>query len=140
MNDAPSPTPRPRRLIILCGALALFQAGAAAQALTLPPAAAELVSLPLALQFVAGGVWALIFGCIVVTLIQTQPHSRRWAWWAVAGFATYSVLRLLLFAQADYDRERLPFLLLLMFSFLAITAAYTLRRSSNGEMTYGSKS
>ncbi len=128
-----SPT-RSWRLIILTGALAMFQAVAAVRALHVPAALAAQINLPLPLEFVAGGLWSLLFTFITVNLIQTRPLAARRAGWAIIGFIIYSAVRLLLFAQADYDRERYPFLLLLTVLISAIVAAALLRRPSQGEL------
>jgi cytochrome bd-type quinol oxidase subunit 2 len=133
MTDHP-PAPRRRwRLIILAGLLALFQAGAAWQAVTTPAELAARVSLPPGLQFVAGGLWALLFGFITVTLIQNRLRTIQPVLWTLAAFVGYSVLRLALFAQADYDRARLPFLWGILLLVSAIAAASWLRRQSHGE-------
>lgn len=126
-------TPRRWWLITLLIALGLYQAGVALQALRVPPELAAQVHLPLALDFVAGVLWALLFSLGAVNLIQKRPaYTVR----VVSGFIVYSVVRLALFAQADYDRQRLPFLLVVFI--LAITAAL-LCRPVNGDIQYGRK-
>ncbi len=132
-DTQPDSLPRRWRLIVLAVALALFQAVAAARTLTVPPELAAQLSLPLPLEFAAGVWWALLFTFIAVNLVQMKPQAVRWMGWALVGFIVYSFARLLLFAQADYDRERLPFLLVLTL-LSVIVAALLLRRPRHGEL------
>ncbi len=140
MTEPLPPPTRSWRMILLLVTLALFQAGAALQAITTPPDIAAQIHLPLGLQFVAGGLWALLFVFITVNLVRNQPRAHYLAFWSVLAFVTYSLLRLLLFAQADYDQQRQPFLLLTTLVILAIGAAGLLHRPSYGDREYGSKS
>jgi hypothetical protein len=122
---------RPRRLILLTACLALFQLRAAAHTLQIPADLAGQISLPLPLEFVASAFWALLFALCTLKLIRLEGDAQRRIFWAIIGFITYSAVRLLLFAQADYDRQRLPFLFIT--NAMLITVAYSLRRSTNGE-------
>ncbi len=134
-----SPT-RPWRMILVCIGLMLFQAGAALQAVTISAEIAAQVRLPFSLQFVTGTLWALLFAFITVNLVRKQPRARTFAFWALLGFVTYSLLRLLLFAQADYDQQRQPFLILITLVILVIGATGLLQRPNYGDSKYGSKS
>lgn len=61
--------------------------------------------------------WGLVFGGLALAMIrQRGPAHRREsrALAAIGGYVLFNGLRLLLFAQADYDRGRLPFLALLL--------------------------
>jgi hypothetical protein len=124
---------RPHWLIILIVSLALFQLGAAIRTLQVPDALAAQITLPLPLEFIVGILWALVFAWLTPNLIRLKSNARRHTVWAVIGFAVYSVARLLLFTQADYDRQRLPFLLIATVLILAIPVTYLLRQSTNGE-------
>jgi hypothetical protein len=119
---------RPRRwwLIGLTGLLALTQAGAALRVFSLPPDLAGQISLPLPLEFVAGALWALLFAAITVNLLHRRTAHRVVP--VLSGFILYSLARLLLFTQADYDRTRLPFLAALSLVLLVVLAAARLRR------------
>lgn len=124
---------QPRRLILLTAFLALLQLGAAIRTLRVPADLAGQISLPLPLEFVASGFWALLFALCTLNLIRLEKHAQRHTFRALIGFILYSVVRLLLFAQADYDQQRLPFLFITTAIMLLITVAYLLRRSTNGE-------
>lgn len=112
MADRPDEQMRRRWwLIALAGGLTLMQAGAALRALSIPPELVVQVSVLPPLEFVAGGLWALLFALITVNLLRKR--AARTALVALSVFLVYSVLRLLLFTRADYDQNRLPFLVLL---------------------------
>lgn len=127
MTDTTETTPRRRWwLIALTAALALMQAGAVVRTLQRLPELAALVSLNLPLELIAGGGWALLFGGITVNLLRSRAAQP--AILALCGFFIYSVVRLMLFAQADYDQNRLPFLILLSLCLLVFPVAFLLRR------------
>lgn len=127
MTDTTETTPRRRWwLIALTAALALMQAGAVVRTLQRLPELAALVSLNPPLELIAGGGWALLFGGITVNLLRSRAAQP--AILALCGFFIYSVVRLMLFAQADYDQNRLPFLILLSLCLLVFPVAFLLRR------------
>lgn len=108
-----TPTPdihRSYRLILLSLAMALVGIGAAITALRLPPEIAEQVSLLPPLEVAAGVFWAVVFAAIAWRLWQRKPGAPRFLGWALMAWIGYSVFRLSVFARADYDRQRLPFL------------------------------
>jgi hypothetical protein len=98
-------------LTLLTALLAVVAAGTAVQALTLPAELAAQVSVVLPVEVIAGGLWAGLFTLITWRLLRNTRRAARLAAWTFLGFAAYSVIRLLLFARADYDAGRLPFLL-----------------------------
>lgn len=124
---------RPRRLILITACLTLFQLGAVLRALQVPANLTAQISLPLPLEIVASGFWALVFALLTLNLIRLKAYAQRSTPWAIIGFIAYSAIRLLIFAQADYDRQRLPFLFISSAIILLIPVAYLLRRSTNGE-------
>jgi lysylphosphatidylglycerol synthetase-like protein (DUF2156 family) len=112
-------------------ALALYQGAAALRALDTPPGLAAIINLPSALACVAASVWALIFTLLAVNLWLLRPRAVRQAAWAAIVFAAYSAARLALYAQADYDRQRLPLAFLAALLCCVMPALYLLRRPSN---------
>ncbi len=113
----------------LLGILLLFQISAAVRALQVPSELAAQISLPMPLQFVAGMLWAVAALVVVAGLWQRKPGSGRTAGWLLVGFSIYSLLRLLLFTQADYDRGRLPFLIVLTVIILLLPVIGLIRRT-----------
>lgn len=123
---------RPRRWLLIFTALALFQFGAAYRALSLP---ADVSLLP-PLEFAAGVIWGIIFAAL-----GWQSAHRRWLRinvLALVAFIVYSVVRLTIFSRADYDRNRLPFLWVVMSIILIAAVVYELRlrRMQSTEKTY----
>lgn len=106
-------------LILLTVLLALFQAGAVVNALRLPPDLARQISLNPALEVVAGALWTLVAAVIGLRLLQRMPGAGQGAAWLLLAFGVYAVLRLVIFARADYDQGRLPFLLVAISVLLA---------------------
>jgi hypothetical protein len=130
---------QPVWLIIVMLLLTLHQLGAILHALQIPPDTAQFLSLPPGAQVIAAGFWALIFGHTAISLLQCRKNTVKRAFLQIVVFIGYSVLRLFIFAQTDYDRQRLPFLLAptLLFAVLLLCAqAFTNRRSqrSGGNM------
>jgi hypothetical protein len=97
-------------LTLLTGSLAVVTLGMAVRAVTLPPELAAQVSLSLPLEFVGGALWSGAFVWATWGLLRRKHGAVPLAWALMLAFATYSAVRLLIFARADYDRGRLPFL------------------------------
>jgi hypothetical protein len=105
------PPNRPLGLILLNAFLALFQLASALRALQIPPDLAARLSVPIPLEAAAGLAWAALFARASAFLVKRRTDALRYSAWVIAGFLAYSAARLALFARADYDRQRLPFLL-----------------------------
>jgi hypothetical protein len=105
---------RPRFLIFLTLLLALFQITNALTVLQLPETITNRLSLPVWFNVGLSGAWALAFGFSAVHLCRRGINAVRYANWLIVAFIGYSWLRLVIFAQADYDRGRLPFLSVLV--------------------------
>jgi hypothetical protein len=132
MTTDANPTPtrtrkRARLLILLTALLACVQFGAAMRALQVPPTVAEKISLPLLLDFIASLLWTLISLAVMVLLWRRVRRARLYAAWLAIGFSIYSLLRLLLFSQAEYDRGRFPFLLVVVALLTILPVAYIVR-------------
>lgn len=112
---------RPWRLIVLSTLMWVYQLAALLRSLTYPPALTAQLNLWQPLEILASGLWALIFAGLAVTLIRNR--ISRWTTWAFIGFIVYSALRLYLFAQSDYDRSRLTFILLAALLIVALLLA-----------------
>jgi hypothetical protein len=109
---------------IAMGLLTLVEAGTAIRALQVPDDVAARVHLLLPLEFVAGLVWTVVFALATIVLVQQRPRARSFTAWSLVLFACYNMLRWLAFVQADYDRQRLPVLLLAVFTFVLSLVAY----------------
>ena len=110
MTDIANPAPtRHPRLAALAGLLALFQLGAALRGITADPAVPT--SLLPGLEFTGGIIWGALFAWASLALAQRRRRAVLVFAWLVIGFSLYSLGRVAAFAQADYDRQRLPFLI-----------------------------
>jgi hypothetical protein len=119
---------RPYLLIVLVAALAVFQAGAAARGINIPQELLAKTRLSLPLELAASVFWAAAALVVLASLWLRKPRARLYAAWLAVGFSIYSALRLLLFSQADYDRGRFPFLVVMVALLLVIPAVYIVRR------------
>jgi hypothetical protein len=99
--------PYSRVLIVLLALLIFAQIINVIRAPTLPPE----VSLFPQFEFFASLLWMLIFVWAGQRLLRSIPHARLHTLYTLFVFALYSVLRQIIFARADYDRQRIPFLL-----------------------------
>jgi cation transport ATPase len=115
---------RPYRWMALMLLLALIQGVQAAHALSLPPE----ISLAPAFEFVSSGLWTLVFLWMALRLWKNAPRARFHALYALLLLLGYRILHSALFARADYDRQRLPFLLAAGIIFLAACGIYLLRQ------------
>jgi hypothetical protein len=122
-----NPTRRPRWLIILTLLLSIFQIGSATRVLQIPADVAAQIHLILPLEFIASAVWAILAALVMVGLFQRWQRAQLYATILLVAFTLYSLVRLALFAQADYDRERLPFLFAVGSVFIIITLVYIVR-------------
>jgi D-alanyl-lipoteichoic acid acyltransferase DltB (MBOAT superfamily) len=105
-----NPTRRNRPLLALVLLLALFQAGAVARASQTPASLAEMVHLPAALNLAMSLIWSLFAATVFILLWTRHKRAPAYAAALLLGFILYSAARLALFTQADYDRGRLPLL------------------------------
>jgi hypothetical protein len=131
MTDAnPQPTrtrKRARLLMMLTALLAVVQVGATVRALQVPDAVAARISLPLPLEAIASLLWVLLSLGVLALLWRRERRARLFAAWLAVGFSIYSLIRLLLFSQADYDRGRFPFLLVVIAILLILPVAFIVR-------------
>ncbi|MBI5670065.1 MAG: hypothetical protein HZC41_18880 [Chloroflexi bacterium] len=135
-----STQPRRRRwLIALALLLAVFQAGAAWRALTVPADLATQISLPLSLEVLASATWAVAAALVALGLLHRHPRAGAYTAWLVIGFTGYSLARLAVFVRADYDRQRLPFLVVATIVVVMVPVAYLIRFRLTEKVTHGRK-
>ncbi|RMG89888.1 MAG: hypothetical protein D6712_00885 [Chloroflexi bacterium] len=100
------------KLIYLTTSLALYQGIYGVRTglywQTFPPS----VHSVMAISGVLAVLWALLFIWLTVQFWQRRENAAKYTLICGIGFLVYVVLRLAIFAQADYDRGRLPFLFL----------------------------
>jgi FtsH-binding integral membrane protein len=111
--------------------MTLFQAWAALNALSLSPILLQNLSLLPALEFVASALWALLFLTLAVQVWNKRHDVVRRMTWALIVWMGYSLIRIIVFARADYDRGRIPFLVLAIVTGSALILTIMLRRRHN---------
>jgi cytochrome c oxidase subunit IV len=119
-----------RWLALLTGLLALIQAGAVSRALQAPPEVSALASVPMPLEAVASVVWGLLFVWVTIQLLRRYPDAQRHAAWVLIGWIVYSLARLVMFVRADYDQQRLPFLIIIASMIVFILTVYVVRSAT----------
>jgi hypothetical protein len=119
-----------RWLALLTGLLVLIQAGAVLRALQVAPEVAALISVPMPLEVVASVVWGLLFVWVTIQLLRHHPYAQRHAAWVLIGWIIYSVARLVMFVRADYDQQRLPFLITIASMIVLILTVYVVRSAT----------
>jgi hypothetical protein len=127
MSNRPIDQTAPRWLAALTALLALLQAGAAWRAVQLPQDIAALTSLSVPLELIAGVAWAAAFALVTFRVLNHHPNALRQSAWMFMGWVVYNMTRLVIFTQADYDRQRLPFLLIAAGIVLLISTTFVLR-------------
>lgn len=112
-SEQPPTHKRPRWLIVIALTLAIYQGLAAINGLQQPGVLGIDLGQVGLLQVVTGVVWAVLFLTAAYRLFSHARRARQFFYVLLIAFVVYSLLRLILFAEADYDRQRLPFLILL---------------------------
>lgn len=84
-------------------------------------------SVPPALEAGISLIWGVVFVILVLGLLQRRLWAGRWVSWLIVGFISYKVAYIVLFAQADYDRGRVPFLLVTTSLILIIPLVIAIR-------------
>lgn len=101
--------------------MAFHQAANAIRALRLPLD----VSLSAPLEFLASLIWSGGFA-----LLAWRQRARP-IWLALLGFAAYSAARIVIFARADYDRGRIPLLLVIIGLIMIVLTLFAARSRSH---------
>ena len=133
-----TPPKRSRTLLSLTALLVLFQFGAVVRTLNAPYPNEVHINLSIPFELIASLLWMLAALAVFVLLWARVRGAKLYAAWLAVGFSIYSLLRLLLFSQADYDRGRFPFLAVMLAIILFVPVAYIVRHrhvslSRNGE-------
>ena len=113
--------------MVIMALLAIHQFGAAYRALNMPEALAAQVSLIPPLEFVGAVTWGLILSLVTWRIAWHKSRNLRSSVFALVAFIVYSVARLFVFTRADYDVNRLRFLLVVTILILVIGLVYWVR-------------
>ncbi len=101
----------------------------------------RLTSLNAPFESIASLVWGLTWARTGWALRSNRPKSIQWALWLTLAFVAYRIAHVAIFARADYDRGRLPFLILLL-TISSFITGYLLRQYNTHirEKEHGCKS
>jgi len=125
-----SSSDRPGCLIFITAILGVYQIIFAFRVLQQADILSE-SSLPVAMQVTVATVWAVGFLLATVGLVRHNRLALRYSGWLIVTFILYNLLRVVAFAQADYDRQRLPFLMILTLIILIVPLVILLQRGSD---------
>lgn len=114
-------------LIMLTVIFMLIQATNTIQVLQLGGNVVQQISLPAWLNASLSLIWFVLFGFAAVSLIRRKAFATGYTAWVFMLFFLYSLLRLLVFARADYDRTRLPLLVGLILIGLIVAVTVRIR-------------
>lgn len=121
-------------LLVLLGILSVFQIISVFWVLMqtdISTGSAPLRSMTLSGSLIADGLfgiaWVIASIIVMIRLARRRPYAAAAAGWLLVGLVGYGLLRLVLFAQADYDRGRLPFLLVSAAILLLPLVVYLIR-------------
>ena|SRR5664279_2648727 len=116
---------RERQLMVITAAAAIIEFGAAYRALNLP--ADVTVSLMPPLEFAAALIWGILLSAATWRVAWFKPRNLRTGVFVLVAFVVYSVARLFVFTRADYDHNRLRFLLVVTILILIAGVVYLMR-------------
>ncbi len=71
--------------------------------------------------------WSAMFGAFSVGLFRRRAWARRWLVILVSNYGAFSVLWLIVYAQADFARDQIPFRAAVAVSAAALTAWFMRR-------------
>jgi hypothetical protein len=121
MRPPQHPTRPNRRLALLLVALALHQLLHVVSSLT-SPEGTESITLSPVFEVITGAIWAMVFIWLALQGWRSSATTRQ-VLVLLTVFSLFQILRLAAFAQADYDRQRLPFLVILWLGWVVFWCA-----------------
>ena len=111
---------RPSWPLIVLALLVIYHIVDMIRVLRFPAEFADSLSLPVPLRLMTGVTWGLLFAWSMLDVVKRNPASVNRARYLLVLFVLYSVVRLLIFTEADYDRQRLPFIIAVLIVLLII--------------------
>jgi uncharacterized protein with PQ loop repeat len=122
-------------LLLVLVALAVIQIVGIVRILSLPDDVVTVVSLSRTVEMIAGVIWSVIWLWQAVRLLRNRNRSRNPGTIrssvvlftvSLTAFVIYNVGRIALFARADYDRQRLPLLIMATLILIAVVGSRVL--------------
>ena len=109
-------------LILLCG-LFILQLWSVNQSAELFQSGVTSIRPWILMQLAAGLTWAVLFASGIIKLWRHTQASAFRALMLIAVFFIFSGLRFAIFVRSDYDRQRLPFVILVVSLIVLCTVA-----------------
>lgn len=109
----PDPPSHQRLAIVIALILCAHQIIHALTVLQLPATIRQALTWDPTWQIILALAWGIAWGTVALRLVRRQRHALRYMLWLLLAFCAYSLIRLASAAQADYDRGRIVFLLML---------------------------
>lgn len=75
--------------------------------------------------------WVILFLIALIRLARGKRYGLGYSAWLILSFIIYGALRTILFAQADYERNRIPFLAISTILILIVPVLLLLRRDNH---------
>jgi len=106
--------------VVLLTLVGLFQLTHLITLLQLPTEIAAVIRLPVMIQIIIAGLW--IFLCGITMFLWRKPSENvvKLSNWLLLGFLIYTLARLIIFAQADYDIMRRSIWLIITFVLISL--------------------
>lgn len=82
-------------------------------------------------QVIIAGIWAILFTHALIRMGKRQANALRYSGWLIIGFVFSRLLQTALFVQADYDRNRLGFLLVVTLVILVVPILLLIQQREN---------
>lgn len=130
---------RPLWFIILTCFILLYQIVWLMSVLQLPDDLKTKISLSLPYEIITSAVIVTFFTIGLRALILTRAWAIRYTLGGIGILWVSILLRLILFAEADYDRQRLPFLIMtcvIVCGLVAVPKLLKIIHSTKGENSY----
>ncbi|MBC7872004.1 MAG: hypothetical protein H7Y09_14255 [Chitinophagaceae bacterium] len=105
----------------------MFQIGEVIAIFGQPASVAESLRLSPAVRLIAGIFWALLFGFAVVLITRQTQRALTYTAALLLAYTAYSVAQVVILTEADYNRQRLPFLIAVILIFLSIPFFLSIR-------------
>jgi len=131
---------RPLWFIMMTCFILLYQIVWLISVLQLPDDLKDTVSLSVPFEVIVSGAIVTFFTVGLRALILTRPWAIRYTVGVIAVLWMTIILRLIVFAEADYDRQRLPFLVFITIVVCGLMVlpklVKTIHKSTKGENSY----
>lgn len=83
-------------------------------------------------QVSIASLWVILFTHAAIRMGKKQPYALRYSGWLIVSFILSRLIQTALFVQADYDRNRLGFLVVITLVILAVPILLLIQQRENG--------